>query len=216
MLVVSETALGFVLLIGSGLLIRSVINVLLLDPGFDTKQTVAFDIALTNTRYTDPNKLIFFDKLLPQLAALPGVEKVSLGHPMPFTYYGNQWARFSVPGHTDSPDKLPAAIGAVIEPGYFETLSIPLIRGRLITELDNSSKSAPVAVINQSLARRYFPGEDPIGRYLVAQLLHAGAPFVGRQIVGIVGDTRTNDNLIPYRPESTCPMRKTQRTSVRW
>lgn len=204
-LVVSETALGFVLLIGSGLLIRSVMNVLRLDPGFDTKHTVAFDIALTNTRYTDPSKLIFFDKLLPQLAALPGVEKVSIGHPMPFTYYGNQWARFSVPGHSDSPDKLPVAIGAVIEPGYFETLSIPLIRGRLITELDNSPKSAPVAVINQSLARRYFPGENPIGRYLVPQLLHAGAPFVGHQIVGIVGDTRTNDNLIPYRPEFYMP-----------
>ena len=205
MLVVSETALGFVLLIGSGLLIRSVINVLLLDPGFDTKQTLAFDIALTNTRYPDPSKVVFFDKLLPQLAALPGVEKVSIGHPMPFTWYGNQWTRFSVPGHTDSPDKLPVAIGAVVEAGYFETLSIPLVRGRMITELDNSPKSAPVAVINQSLARRYFPGEDPIGRYLVPQLLHAGQPFVGRQIVGIVGDTRTNDNWIPYRPEFYMP-----------
>lgn len=207
-LVVSETALGFVLLIGSGLLIRSVINVLLLDPGFDTKHTLAFDIALTNTRYPDPSKVVFFDKLLPQLAALPGVEKVSIGHPMPFTWYGNQWTRFSVPGHADAPDKLPVAIGAVVESGFFETLSIPLIRGRLITELDNSPKSAPVAVINQSLARRYFPGEDPIGRYFVPQLSHAGPSFVGRQIVGIVGDTRTNDNWIPYRPEFYMPYRQ--------
>ena len=205
MLVVTETALGFVLLIGSGLLIRSVMNVLLLDPGFDTKHTVAFDIALTNTHYPDPNKLIFFDKLLPQLASLPGVEKVSIGHPMPFTYYGNQWTRFTVPGHTDSPDKLPVAIGAVAEPGFFETLSIPLIRGRLITELDNSPKSSPVAIINQSLARRYFPGEDPIGRYFVPQLWRSGESLVGRQIVGIVGDTRTNDNWIPYRPEFYMP-----------
>jgi putative ABC transport system permease protein len=80
-LVVAETALGFTLLIGSGLLIRSMINVLVIEPGFDAKHTVAFDVALTNARYPAPGKAHFIEKLLPELSALPGVERVSSGHP---------------------------------------------------------------------------------------------------------------------------------------
>lgn len=204
-LVVTETAFGFILLIGSGLLIRSMFNVLLIDPGFDTKHTVAFDIALTDVRYPDPAKVLFFDKLLPQLAGLPGVEKVSMGHPMPITWYGNSWTRFTVPGHTDSPDKLPVAIGAIVGPDYFETLSIPLIRGRTLNAHDNSPKSAPVAVINQSMARKYFPGEDPIGRYFIPRAWHSSQPLSGLEIVGIVGDLRTNDIWNPYRPQFFMP-----------
>jgi predicted permease len=201
-LVVVETALGFTLLIGSGLLIRSTINILVIEPGFDTKHTAAFDVALTHTRYPDPTKVLFFDKLLPELAALPGVGRVSSVHPLPLHWPGDSWARFTIPGHTDSPDNLPGAITAVAAPGYFETLSIPLIRGRTFTEHDNLANSAPVAVINRSFARRYFPGQDPIGRYFVPQV---DGPAVGREIVGIVGDTRTGDEWNPYQPEFYLP-----------
>jgi putative ABC transport system permease protein len=201
-LVMAETALGLTLLIGSGLLIRSMINILVIEPGFDTRHTATFDVALTHTRYPDPSKLLFFDKLLPDLAALPGVERVSSVHPLPLHWPGDSWAKFTIPGHTDSPDNLPGAITAVAEPGYFETLSIPLIRGRTFTAHDNLANSAPVAVINRSFARRYFPGEDPIGRYFVPQI---DGPAVGRQIVGIVGDTRTGDEWNPYQPEFYLP-----------
>jgi predicted permease len=198
-LVVAETALGFTLLIGSGLLIRSMINILVIDPGFDTKHTVAFDVALTNKRYPDPSKVPFFEKLLPQLAALPGVEIASAGHPLPI--HGEASASFTIPGHPRSPDDLPEAINAVAEPGYFEVLSIPLLRGRTFTPHDNDSKSAPVAVVNQSFAHRYFPGEDPIGHYFVPNL----GRTVGREIIGIVGDTRTGDIWNPHQPQFFLP-----------
>jgi putative ABC transport system permease protein len=198
-LVVAETALGFTLLIGSGLLIRSMINILVIDPGFDTKHTVAFDVSLTNKRYPDPGKVPFFEKLLPQLAALPGVEIASTGHPLPIHW--DAPVSFTIPGHPHSPDDLPGAINAVAEPGYFEALSIPLLRGRTFTAHDNDPKSAPVAVINQSFARRYFPGEDPIGHYFVPNL----GQTIGREIIGIVGDTRTGDIWNPYQPQFFLP-----------
>jgi putative ABC transport system permease protein len=201
-LVVAETAMGFTLLIGSGLLIRSLINVLVIEPGFDAKHTVAFDVALTKARYPDPSKTLFFDKLLPELAALPGIERVSSGHPLPLHWPASDWANFTILGHSDSPDNLPGAITAVAEPGYFETLSIPLLRGRTFTEHDNSPKSAPVAVINRSFARRFFPEEDPIGRRFLPGL---GGDTIGREIVGIVGDTRTSDSSNPYQPEFYLP-----------
>ncbi|HEV2988107.1 MAG TPA: ABC transporter permease [Candidatus Angelobacter sp.] len=206
-LVVAETALGFSLLIGSGLLIRSLINILVIDPGFDTKHTLAFNIALTEKRYPGASKIPFFNKLLPKLAALPGVERASGGHPLPF--HGSQFSNFTIPGHPASPDNMPAAISAVAEPGYFETLSIPLLRGRTFTDHDNDSNSAPVAVINQSFALKYFPGEAPIGRFLAPHINppteSSGQTLTGREIVGIVGDVRTEDPWNPYQPEFFLP-----------
>jgi len=197
-LVVVETALGFTLLICSGLLIRSVIKVLVLDPGFDT-HAVAFDVALTKLRYPDPSKVQFYDKLLPQLAALPGVEKVSAVHPLPL--HGPSWTNCTIAGFPTEGYNIPTATDAVVEPGYFETLSIPLIRGRTFDQHDNDAKSAPVAVINQSFAHHYFPGIDPIGRYFTPQLDRR----IARQIVGIVGNTRNGDPSNPYQPEFYLP-----------
>jgi len=204
-LVVAETALGFTLLIGSGLLIRSMINVLVIDPGFDVQHTVAFDVALTNAHYSAPGKAIFIEKLLPELAVLPGVERVGSCHPLPLRWPASSWANFTILGHSDSADNLPGAITAVAEPGYFETLSIPLLRGRTFTEHDNSPKSAPIAVINQSFARRFFPSEDPIGSIFTPHFYRPGEADMGREIVGIVGDTRTSDASNPYQPEFYLP-----------
>jgi predicted permease len=213
-LVVAETALGFILLICSGLLIRSVVKVLVVDPGFDT-HTVAFDVALTRTRYPDPSKVRFYDKLLPAIAALPGVEKVSAGHPTPFR--GPSWTNCFIAGFPTEGWNIPTATDAVVEPGYFETLSIPLIRGRIFDQHDNDAKSAPVAVINQSFAKEYFPGKDPIGHYFTPQLdRKPGDPRIARQIVGIVGNTRNGDLSSPYLPEFSCPTRKIRGTSARW
>jgi predicted permease len=200
-LVVAEAALSFTLLVGSGLLIRTVLNILNLEPGFDRQHTVSFDIALTQKRYPDPSKVPYFEKLIPQLAAIPGVESVSSAHPLPL--YGRDTSEsFTIPGHPTPPDNPPSAISAVAMPGYFETLSIPLLRGRTFALRDDDPKSAPVAVINQSFARKFFPAEDPIGRYFIPDVGPSGIP---RQIVGIVGDTRTGDMWNPYQPEFFLP-----------
>ena len=204
-LVVAQTALGFTMLVGSGLLIRSLVNVLHIEPGFETHNRLQFDIALTQARYPDPTKLAFFNRLLPELAALPGVERVSAADPLPIV---SQWGfstNFTIANHPSSPDNLPWAVGAVAMPGYFETLSIPLVRGRTFSAHDNDPKSAPVAIINQEFAKEYFPGEDPIGKYFTPIFEHKSQPVAASQIVGIVGNTRNGDVWTPYLPELFLP-----------
>jgi predicted permease len=203
-LVIGETALGFALLIGSGLLIRSMVNMLTIEPGFDIQHTVSFDIALSQKRFPDPTKVPFFAKVLPQLADLPGVESVSSGHPLPMYWSRGSWENFSIPGRPTSVGEEPGAIAAAVTPGYFKTLSIPLLRGRTFTEHDDAPQSARVAVINQSFARKYFPLEDPIGRMIVPDIEEPGQASMAREIVGIVGDTRSNVEE-PYQPEFYLP-----------
>lgn len=204
-LVVAQIALGFTMLIGSGLLIRSLVNLLHIEPGFETNNRLQFDIALTQARYPDPTKVAFYNKLLPELAALPGVERVSAADPPPIIVVWGYITNFTVASHRSSPDTLPWAVGTVTMPGYFETLSIPLVRGRTITAHDNDPKSPAVAIINRALARKYFPGEDPIGQYLTPIFEHTSEPVMARQIVGVVGDTRNGDAWTPYLPEFFLP-----------
>ena len=205
LLVVSETALGFVLLMGSGLLIRSMINVLRIEPGFDSEHTLAFDIALTNQRFPDPAKVPFFTRLLPQLAALPGVEKAGAGHPVPLRWPWDSWTELAIPGSPASPENLPGAVSAVAEPGYFEALSIPLLRGRTFAERDNDAKAPLVAVVSRSFVRRYFPALDPIGQHFVPKLGHPGEAERAREIIGVVGDVRSEDLDNLYPPEFYLP-----------
>jgi predicted permease len=204
-LVIAQTALGFTLLIGSGLLIKSMVHILHIDPGFDLKNTVFFDVALTNKRYPVPNKVAFYDKLLPELAALPGVKRVSAGHPRPNASAWSAWTNVAIPGFGASPQDPPGAVATAALPGYFETLSIPLLRGRTFERHDNDPKSALVAIINQTFARRYFPVEDPIGRYFTPIFEHSTEPIVPRQIIGIVGDTRASDMWDDYQPRYYLP-----------
>ena len=209
-LIVAQTALGFTLLIGSGLLIRSMFNVIHINPGFDTTHTVYFDIALTNKLYPVPAKFQFIDKLLPEIAALPGVERVSAGHPLPILWGRGTFTNFTIANHLNSPDHLPNAGAAVVMPGYFETLSIPLLRGRTIAAHDNDPKATPVAVINQTFARKYFPNEDPLGQYFTPKFDHADEGVIGRQdgalqIIGIVGDTQVDNMWEPYQPQFFLP-----------
>ena len=192
-LVVAQTALGFALLIGSGLLIKSMFQILHLDPGFDSQHTLFFDVALTNKRYPVPTKVAFYDKFLPEIAALPGVEQVAAGHPRPDASAWTEWTPVAIPGLVSSPHDPPAAIATIATPGYFETLSIPLLSGRTFVPHDNDPKAAPVAVISQAFAHKYFPVEDPVGHYFTPTFEHTTEPVLGRQIIGVVADTRTDD-----------------------
>jgi predicted permease len=161
---------------------------------------VFFDIALSATRYPDPAKVPYLDKILPEFAAIPGVESVAAGHPLPSRGGRDNWNSFTIAGHLNSPNDLPFAEDAAVTPGFFETLSIPLLRGRTFTPHDNIATSAPVAIINRSLARKYFPNEDPVGRYFTP--VERGIP---RQIIGMVADTRGGDYSDPYQPRFYLP-----------
>jgi putative ABC transport system permease protein len=204
-LIVAQTALGFTLLIGSGLLIRSMFNVIHINPGFDTTHTVYFDIALTNKVFPVPGKVRFIERVLPEFAAIPGVERVSAGHPLPILWGRGTFTNLTIAHHMNSPDHPPDAGAGVVMPGYFETLSIPLVRGRTIAAHDNDPKATFVAVINQAFARKYFPNEDPIGQYFTPVFEHSTEPVIARQIIGIVGDTRIDDLWDPYQPQFFLP-----------
>jgi len=205
LLVVAQTALGFTMLIGSGLLIRSLVNVLHIEPGFETHNRIQFDIALTQARFPDPTKVAFYSKLLPELAALPGVERVSAADPLPIFMAWGHLTNFTIANHPSSSDNVPYAVGTVALPGYFETLSIPLVRGRTFSAHDNDPNSTGVAIINQEFAKQYFPGEDPMGKYFTPTFEHTTEPIVARQIIGIVGNTRNGDVWTPYVPEFFLP-----------
>jgi putative ABC transport system permease protein len=204
-LIVAQTALGFTLLIGSGLLIRSMFNIIHISPGFDTTHTVYFDIALTNKVFPVPGKVRFIERVLPEFATIPGVERVSAGHPLPILWGRGTFTNLTIANHPNPPDHLPAAGAAAVMPGYFETLSIPLVRGRTIAAHDNDPKAALVAVINQTFARKYFSNEDPIGQYFTPAFEHSTEPVIARQIIGIVGDTRIDDMWDPYQPQFFLP-----------
>jgi predicted permease len=204
-LVVGETSLGFALLIGSGLLIKTMINLAHLDPGFDTEGTLHFDVALSQARYPDPTKVPFYKKLVAEIATVPGVIRVSAGHPIPGSGGGGSWTSFTIPGSTD-PTNLPACTVHAVMPGYFETVSIPLLRGRTFTEHENLATATPVAVVNRAFVRKYFPNEDPIGRYLTPRFEYSTEPILPRQIIGIVGDTLSGDPWDdPYGPRFFLP-----------
>ena len=161
--------------------------------------------SLTNKRFPDPAKVPFFTELLPQLAALPGVGKASAGHPMPPTWPWSTWTELDIPGYSTSPDHLPGAVSAVAEPGYFEALSIPVLRGRTFGERDNNAKAPLVAVVNHSFVRRYFSANDPIGQHFVPKLGHPGEADHAREIIGVVGDVRSDDLGNLYPPEFYLP-----------
>ena len=204
-LIIAQTALGFTLLIGAGLLIRSMFNILHIGTGFDTTHTVYFDIALTNKAFPVPAKVHFIERVLPEFAALPGVERASAGHPLPILWGRGTFTNLTIANHPNSPDHLPDAGAAAVMPGYFETLSVPLLRGRTIAAHDNDPKATFVAVINHAFARKYFPNEDPIGQYFTPIFEHSTEPVIARQIVGIVGDTRIDDPSDPYQPQFFLP-----------
>ena len=188
LLLVSEIALTFTLVIGAALFIRSFVRVLQVDPGFQTESILTFQTFLNKTRYPQAHQIINFQTaLLDQMRALPGSQSVAATNALPLSGSGF-FSAISITGQ--SPGENPARDGAatrIVSSGYFETLGIRLLSGRYLSVHD-TAQTSPVVVINQSLAKRYWPDRDPIGGQI---------QFVGRQfaslsftIVGVVADLK--------------------------
>ena len=191
-LVIGETALGLVLLVSAGLLIRSFVSVLRVDPGFDAHQVLTARYTMSDAGYTHDQKIHFVEELTRRLNALPGVKSASAGWPMPMS--GSEATiSFTVEGHPLAKSDHPNEAIGVAQPGYFETMRIPLIAGRTFTDMDKT-KSAPVAIIDQAFAKKYFAGVNPIGRHMTADLGDDVVNHPVREIVGVVGDIQ------PARP----------------
>ncbi|MCA1558092.1 MAG: ABC transporter permease, partial [Acidobacteria bacterium] len=185
-LVVAEIAIALVLLVGAGLMVKSFMRLQAVDPGFKPERIVALDVALPAKQYAEaPQQLAFFNQLTERVSRLPGVERVAAVTSLPFS--GGSVLAFSVDGRpAPQPGQEPDAEYRVVTPKYFETMNITLVRGSMFTDEHTSSVPA-VTVINETFARRFFPGEDPIGKRI-----NLGNPERSpwRTIIGIVRDVR--------------------------
>jgi putative ABC transport system permease protein len=187
-LVVAETAIGLVLLVGAGLLIHSFVRVLNVDPGFDPHHVLTANVNLPENQYPDLKKARFYDELLSGLSAIPGVESVAAGFPLPLGR-GNVGVTFSIEGRPIAKGDEPGEPVGIITPDLFRTLRIPVLSGRAFLPTDDS-KSLPVVIVNQAFARKYFPGENPVGKRMKPGLGDGITVEPMREIVGVVGDVK--------------------------
>jgi predicted permease len=197
-LVVAEVGLAFVLLFGAGLLLRSLRNLQGVAPGFSTKGVVALSIALPEER-DDGAALRFWDAALLRLAGLPGVRHVAAVSTPPMAGE-NSWTGVHLPGTLAG---LEPRIGeVVVSPGYFDTLSIPL-RGRDLSTSD-TAQAPRVAVVNEAMARQFWPGQQAIGQHFRVGRVGTDTPPV--EVVGVAGDLRHRGRAQPVRPEMFLPL----------
>jgi len=199
-LVISEVAVAVLLLTGAGLLFRSFIRLLQVDPGFTKENVLALQVFLPRT-YNQPEKMIgFFDQSIEKIRSLPGVEAAAVTVSPPFIDLEVD-ATFNVVGRPAPPaGSEPSAFYAPVSSEYLSALNIPLRKGRFFTNFDKAD--APlVVVINETMARRYFPNEDPIGQRMTVTFDTPEA----REIVGVIGDVLHNGLHAEPRPEMFVP-----------
>jgi putative ABC transport system permease protein len=185
-LVVAEVALSLVLLVAAGLLSRSFRRLLDVRPGFDPEGVVALDVVPRSALYPKPEQRVqFFRGFLEQSERVPGVEAVGLVDPLPLGGNFEAWD-FEIEGRPPAaPGEPRTADRRIVSPDYFRAMRVPLLRGRAFTR-DDRADSTKVVVVNEALARQFFPGEDALGKRLVIGDRATGT----REIVGVVGDVR--------------------------
>jgi putative ABC transport system permease protein len=185
-LVVTEVALSLVLLVGAGLLIKSFMRLRDVDPGFDARNVLTALVDLPGAKYEErARRVAFLDQTLERVRALPGVRSAAAVSSLPMSGRGGD-TYFAVEGRPlDNPNDRPVAQIRRVTDGYFDAMRIPLLRGRPVTARD-ATEGARVLLLNEAMARRYFPGEDPIGKRLLVDTGEV-APY---EIVGIVGSVR--------------------------
>ena len=198
LLVVSEVALSLVLLIGAGLMIRSLWELRKVQPGFDPHNVLTMTVPLPRNRFSSPSGQInFFQDALTRVRTLPGVKSAGVIDALPLNGGGSHQP-FTIEGRPAPPmSEQPEVDVRVISPGYLRAMHIPIVRGRDLSDSDVAGRPAAV-LISDSLARRFWPNEDPIGRHITLTFF----PNVVREIVGIVGDTK-QDSLDETRPVAT-------------
>jgi putative ABC transport system permease protein len=197
-LAVAEIALSLVLLVSAGLLIRSFIRLQEVRPGFNPQHLLCLDLSLPSAKYKEDQQTVnFFDQLLGTLAQQPGVQSAAVSEGVPLGG-GGGFLAFSVEGRLLAPtDRTPDAETRVVSPDYFRTMQIPLRNGRLLNERD--VLGAPDAVVvSETLVKKYFPGQDPIGKRLTFGDPQA-KDVQWYTVIGVVGDVRgISLNAEPY------------------
>jgi putative ABC transport system permease protein len=200
--VVAEIALAVVLLAGAGLMLRSFATLRSVDPGFDTHNVLTARVALPGRKYDTPDKsLRFFEQAVKRIESLPGVESAGKISFLPFTGVG-AGTGFTIVGQPPPPPGQDYITDvSVCDNGYFQTMKVPLVRGRFFTEREMLEKSN-VVIVNEALARRYFPAGDVLGQKLIIEMTDRDQPT---EIIGVVAnskfaDLRTETRAAVYWP----------------
>lgn len=186
-LIVAELAVSVILLIGAGLLVRSLFKLQRVDAGFETYDVLTVQVSLNWSKYGAPeDRGTFFSRLLERAGALPGARMASLSGSLPLNDVATLSRDLEIEGELYEKDRpRPRADLRVVSPGYFETLGVPLLEGRDFLMSDEGRESLAVAIVNRSLARRHWGEQDPLGKRLS---LNRGKSWY--TIVGVVGDVR--------------------------
>jgi putative ABC transport system permease protein len=203
-LVVAEIALALVLLIGAGLLLRSVAHQLNVALGFNAENLLTMQVELPERTGGDQITL-FYDQLLSRLDNLPGVNSAAVTGNLPLTRLNSESTGITVIGQPEPKDGIPEmAFYRIISPGYFDTMGIRLSKGRIFNERDIWD-SPPVAIVNETLVRRFLQGAEPLGREILPGLSPDDRPSRPREIVGVVADVRHAGLLVDTDPEMYIP-----------
>ena len=197
-LVVSEVALALVLLVGAGLMIQSFERLATAPTGFNPDHLLTVRVPLANYKYSaGPQSVEFYRAVLERIAAVPGVKSVAMANNLPFT-------GFHTSGYIPEPGNSPKSSGEGIafalrsvSPGYFRAMEIPLMAGREFIQADSESNARCVRIINGAMARRYWPGENPVGK----ELRGACPKDASALIVGVVADSKQNSVDSEVEPE---------------
>lgn len=191
-IVVAEVAVAFVLLAGAGLLIRSLHKIGQVDPGFESKNVLTFNLPVSSTRLPTPDALgTYLEQIRARLGALPAVTDVALTSALPMNGWGYGMPFQLADAPTVDRANRNSCFFKMVTPSYFSALRMRLRRGRLLEPTDRHG-GPPVTVINETMARRYFGGKDPVGKRILIQEIVPGKTQLGEEIpwevVGVVGD----------------------------
>jgi predicted permease len=207
-LVVVQIALGLVLLVGAELMVAEFVHLLRRDAGFKADHLLTFDVGVSGPEYSTDRQIGLSDRLLERLSVLPGVQAAAAGTPLPLQGHEMR-AAFDIDLRPAAPADRPRADFAIVTPGYFGAMGIPLLEGRHFTQHDDGG-GLPIVIVNQAFARKFFPGQNAIGQRIRPGVGKPPTPL--REIVGIVGDAeqaviRTEPDPIYYLPYKQLPWR---------
>lgn len=186
LLVVAEVALALVLLVGAGLLVRTLVQLQDVPLGFDPRHVLTMTVAKSPTGGPEETGA-FFRQLTERVRALPGVASASVTWQLPLSGSSGMTG-LEIEGQPNEPGNIPMAVIHSAGPDYFHTMGLPLLKGRDFTDHDDM-KSAPVVIVNETLAKRFFPGGDAIGKHITPSFSTTGGPNL-REIIGVVGDVK--------------------------
>jgi putative ABC transport system permease protein len=186
-LVIAEIGLALVLLVGAGLMVRSFMRLQAVNPGFDAKNLLTMRVMLPSTKYPDAGRQVqFFRQAVERISTLPGVRSASAVSALPFADLGAATSFTIVGRPAPAAGDKPVTDVRVADENYFRTMNIPIVSGRTFTESE-ATEDRKVAVVNEAMVRKYFPGENPIGKRIIVNMAAEPGPT---EIIGVVGDAR--------------------------